>query len=273
MLRIQWETGKTYTQENVTETTFRKSGEASTPQVMTVTQTTTMAAKKDPAAGSNLHLVEVRFASVKGELKAGAQVTHYDSDHPEDSNRTLGEAIGRAVSKTFVLVYDEHDRFRETRELGSLAASKGSIASLSSLADSRDVANLFRKSMEMGLPPLPVSVGDTWTADETITFPKAGDTHVEINGKFEALEQRDGRKHAKITFEGHLAAAAKKDKPIENVGIGEGSTISGVIYYDLERHTPSYSTYTNPLKLIIDAREFPFEQKVTSRLISVTDSH
>ena len=271
-LRIRWQTGKTYTQETVTATTFKAPNSDVPGQVMTVTQTTTITAKKDPTPGSTNRLIEVRFAAIRGEMASGKQVMKYDSEKPDSSDALLGKAIGRAVGKTFVLVYDEHDRFREVRELGSLSAATGSVTGLSALADSRDVANLFRKSLEMGLPPLPVDIGATWTADETMTFPKAGDTHVEINGKFDAVEKRDGRQQAKISFEGKLGGVVKKDKPIEYINIGEGSTMAGVIYFDIEQGVPSSSSYTNRLKMIVDAREFPFEQKITTKMVSIEDS-
>ena len=270
MLRIHWETAKTYTLETLTETTFQKPGVAAPPQVMKVTQTSKLTVRNDPPTPNRLVLVT--FAAVRGEIGSGKETMSFDSTTPKGNNPMLAQAIGRAVGKSFVLVYDEQDRFRDTRELGSLASSPGSVTGLTALADSRDVANLFRKSLEIGLPPLAVSVGDTWTADETMTFPQAGDTHVEMNGKFEGIEERDGRKHAKIAFEGKLSSVTRKDKPVANIEIGQGSTMSGIIFYDIERRTTSLSSYNNHLKLIVAGQEVPFDQHITSKMLSIEDS-
>ncbi len=270
MLRIHWEPAKTYTLETLTETSFQKPGSTAPPQVMNVTQTTTLAVKKDPA--STDRLVRATFTAVKGDIGAGKDTMKFDSAKPGESNPQLGQAIGRAVGKTFVLVYDEQDRYRDARDLGSMSSSPGSVTGLSALADSRDVVNLFRKSLEIGLPPIAVNVGDTWTADEMMTFPQAGDTHVEMNGKFEGIEERDGRKHAKISFEGKLSSVMRKDKPVANIEIGPGSTMSGVIYFDLTRRLTSLSTYNNHLKMIVSGLEVPFEQRITSKVVSVQDS-
>jgi len=270
MVRIHWEQGKTYTQETLTETTLQRPEPKAPPQLMKVTQTTTMKVVKEAASANRL--VEVKFAAVRGEMGSGKDLMTFDSTKPETSNPMLERAMGRAVGKTFVLVYDEQDRFRETRELGSLASSPGARTGLSALADSRDVANLYRKSLEMGLPPVAVSIGDTWTADETMTFPKAGDMHVAINGKFEAVEMRDGRKHAKISFEGKISSVEKKDKPVADIEISKGSTMGGVIFFDLERRTTSYSSYANHLKMLVAGEELPFEQKITSKMLSIEDN-
>ena len=270
MLRIHWEPTKTYTLETLTETSFQKPGATAPPQIMNVTQTTTLAVRKDPA--STDRLVRATFTAVKGDIGAGKDTMKFDSAKPGESNPKLGQAIGRAVGKTFVLVYDEQDRYREARDLGSMASSPGSVTGLSALADSRDVVNLFRKSLEIGLPPLAVNVGDTWTADEMMTFPQAGDTHVEMNGKFEGIEERDGRRQAKISFEGKLSSVMRKDKPVANIEIAPGSTMSGVIFFDLTRRLTSLSSYNNHLKMIVSGQEVPFEQRITSKVISVEDS-
>ena len=239
-------------------------------KVMKITQITTLAVRKDQ--GSTNKLVDVRFSAVRGEMSSGQGIMKFDSSKPGEANPMLEKAIGRAVGKTFVLVYDEQDRFRESRELGGLASSPGAVTGLTALADSRDVANLFRKSLEVGLPPIAVSVGDTWTADETMTFPQAGDTHVEMNGKFEGIENRDGHPHAKIIFEGKLSSVTRKDKPVANIEIGEGSTMAGIIFFDLERPNTTLSSSTNHLKMMVAGQEMPFEQHITSQIVSVKDS-
>ena len=267
MLRIHWEPHTTSTLETETVTTFQKPVPGGARETMKVIQTTTLRAVKDPTSPGRL--VEVKFAAVRGEIGSGEKTMVFDSAKPGQANPMLEEAMGRAVGKIFVLAYDDQDRFRESRDLGGLASSPGSVTGLTALADSRDVANLFRKSLEIGLPPLAVSLGDTWTSDEVLTFPQAGDTHVQMNGKFEAVEERDGRKHAKIVFEGKLSGVTKPDKPIADTSIGEGSTMSGVILFDLERRTTTQSSYTNHLNLNVAGQVMPFEQHITSRVVSV----
>ncbi len=270
MLRIHWEPGKTYTLETVTDTTSQTPGRDLQTQGMKVVQTTTLTVRKDTRTTDRL--VEVKFVNVQGEISSGGRILSFDSTHPKDADPRLQQAFGRAIGKSFVLVYDDQDRYRDTRDFGSLASAPGALTGLTALADSRNVANLFRKSLEMGLPPLAVSLGDTWTADETMTFPQAGDTHVEINGKFEAVQDRDGRKHAKIAFEGKLTSVEKIDKPINAIEIGKGSAMAGSIYYDLERRTATFGDYVTKLKLEVVGQEMPFEQHITTKVLSIEDS-
>lgn len=270
MLRIHWEPGKTYTLETLTDTTSGKPGKDLQTQGMKVTQTTTMTVRKDPRTTDRL--VEVKFVSVHGEIRANGRVMNFDSTKPGDTNPMLQQAMGRAMGKSFVLVYDDQDRYRDARDFGSLASAPGALTGLTALADSRNVANLFRKSLEIGLPPLAVSLGDTWTADETMTFPKAGDTHVEMNGKFEAVVERDGRKHAKIAFDGKLLSVERIDKPINTIEIGKGSSMAGNIYYDLERHTAAFGDYTTTIKMEVTGEELPFQQHITTKVVSIEDT-
>ena len=205
----------------------------------------------------------------------------FDQPDSMDSWKTVNDGVMGGVSEGGCKRTDSNTlRFSGTISLenhGGFASIRTEpramdLTGLTALADSRDVANLFRKSLEIGLPPLAVSVGDTWTADETMTFPQAGDTHVEMNGKFEGIEERDGRKHAKIAFEGKLSSVTRKDKPVANIEIGQGSTMSGIIFYDIERRTTSLSSYNNHLKLIVAGQEVPFDQHITSKMLSIEDS-
>jgi hypothetical protein len=270
-LRPHWETGKLYRQETFTDTGTRKPGETATTQSMRVVQITEMTVSKDK--NSPDRWVNVRFVSVKGEIAADGKTLTFDSSNPTEQNPMLMQAFGRAIGKSFTLVYDEQDRFRDIRDLSSLASESGAVTGLAAVADSRDVANLFRKSLDMGLPPVPVALGDTWSADETIAFPKAGEVRVRMNGKLEAIEEREGRKHAKIAFSGKFGNTAdRSDKPASLVEITNDSSMAGILLFDLERRVVSFGAYTTSIKLQAPGQLIPFEQKVTSKITAIEDA-
>lgn len=270
-LRIHWEPGKTYKQETFTDTSVHPNGELAGGNFMRVTQNTDMVVSKDRISTNSL--VNVTITSVKGEVEADGKILPFDSAKPGEANPALQQMMGGSVGKTFTLVYDERDRFKDVRGLQSLATESGSLASLSSLASSNDVAHLFRKSLEMGLPPVPVSVGDTWTADETMAFPQAGEVRVQMHGKFDGYMNREGRKHAKIVFDGKFGSTAgRKDKPEALVEITSDSTIAGILLFDLERRVVSLGVYTSTIKLKTPEQTIPFEQKITSKLLSIEDT-
>ncbi len=269
MLRIHWEPGRVYTLETLTDSKSEGLGKNLTTQGMKVIQTTTLTVRLE--AGTKNRIVEVRFVRVHGEISSAGQVQAFDSNNPGSANAKIQKALGRAIGKSFVLVYDDQDRYLENREVGSLASEKGAVTGLTALADARNVANLFRKSLEMGLPPIAVSPGDTWTADENMVFPQAGDTHVEMNGTFETVVERDGHKNAKIAFEGKLKSIERIDKPTNTIEIGPGSTIAGHIFYDLDRRFPAYGDYTTHLTMEILGQPIPFEQHIVSNIVSIED--
>lgn len=270
LLRLHWEPGKLYRQETSTDTSTRKTAEITETQTMRVIQTTELRVKQKK--GSSDKLVDVRFTRVKGEIAASGKTLTFDSSNPSEQNPMLQEAFGRTVGKTFTLVYDGNDRFRSIANLTSMASEPGAVVGLSAVADSHDVASLFRKSMEMGLPPVPVALGDTWSADETINFPKAGEVRVQMSGRLQSIESREGRKHAKIAFEGKFGnTASRPDKPAALVEISNDSSMAGILFYDLERKTVSFGAYTTSIKLQAPGETLPFEQKVTSKLIDIED--
>lgn len=270
LLRLHWEPGKLYLQETSTDTSTRKTAEVTETQTMRVIQTTELRVKQKK--GSSDKLVDVLFTRVKGEIAANGKTLTFDSNKPNEQNPMLQEAFGRTVGKSFTLVYDGNDRFRSISNIASMASEPGAVVGLSAVADSHDVASLFRKSMEMGLPPVPVGLGDTWSADETINFPKAGEVRVQMNGRLQSIESRDGRKHAKIAFEGKFGnTAGRADKPASLVEISNDSSMAGILFYDLERKTISFGAYTTSIKLEAPGETLPFEQKVTSRLVGIED--
>lgn len=269
-LRLRWQPGKVYLQENITETLTGKATPGSPEQSLRVVQTTEIKTREE--AASKNHLLDVTFTSIKGQIQAGTQTASFDSSQATPSNPMLQKAFGRAVGKTFTLVYDAEDRFLDVRNLSSLATEQGSMTSLSAMADSKDVAILFRKSMEMALPTDPVPPGGTWTSEETLLFPRTGEVRVKIHGKFASLEDREGRKHAKITFEGTFRTPpAGADKPIALTEITSDSTIGGTLWFDLERQVVSAGDYTSKIKLSSGGELFPLEQRVTTKMISITD--
>ena len=271
-LRIHWAPGKIYKQETFTDTSVHPNGDLKGGKFMRVTQVTDMKVSQTPAPSTD-RLVHVTFASVKGEIETDGNTMTFDSTKPDEANPVLKQMFGGSVGKSFSLVYDDQDRFRDARGLQSLATETATTPSLTSMASSQDVANLFRKSQEMGLPAVPVNVGDTWTADETIAFPQAGEVRVQMNGRFESIIEREGRKHAKIVFDGKFGnTAARKDKPETIAEITSDSGISGILLFDLERKVVSFGAYTSNIKLRTPEQTVPFEQKVTSKILSIEDA-
>jgi hypothetical protein len=238
---------------------------------MSMTQTTELKVAKTKT-GKGMKDVRVTFTAINGTLEAQGKTMTFDSSKPGEANPALREALGAALGKSFVLVYDDGDRFREARELGAMASDANAVVGLGAIADAKAVAHLFRKSLEMGLPSIPVAPGDTWTADEVMAFPKAGDVHVDMLGKYETTETRDGRPHARIAFDGKLANVPNDKRPPGSIEIGEGSSMRGTLYFDLERRVVTAARYTTELKLGSMGESVPMTQRVTSEIVGVTDA-
>jgi Family of unknown function (DUF6263) len=215
--------------------------------------------------------VDVLFSHVRGEQNGGGRSVTFDSATPAaDRDPILAATLGMAVGKTFTLVFDEQDRYRDVRGLSSMASDTATQPSMMSIAESKDVANLFRKSLEMGLPPVPVSVGDTWTADETIQFPSAGEVRVQLNGKLQSIEPRNGHQHAKVMFDGKMGNTAPREgKPVGMTEITSDSSLAGILLYDLEEKVVSYAAYTTSVRMQTPGGMVVFDQKISSKITSI----
>lgn len=266
LLRVDWQPGKAYLLETTTHSST-DAGDAH--QTMTVTQDTEMEVTPSANGGKD---VRVTFTRLRGEMKGPGGGARFDTENPAASDPGLLETLGTSLGKAFILIYDEKNRFVDSLDIAGAVDSAAKVPVLSALADTKAAANLFRKSMEMGMPPIPVKEGDAWTADETLVFPRAGETHVKLSGKFASTEEIQGRKHAKITFDGTLnTTTAGKAKLPASFSITDKSTLSGVAFYDLERKVVSMSVSTTNLHLLVEGQPVKFEQKVTTRLNGVQD--
>lgn len=266
MLRVDWQPGKAYILETATEATTKAEGGS---QKLSVTQRTEMEVTPTANGGKQ---VQVTFAHLKGEMSGPGGEAKFDTDKPAESDPDLLQSLGKALGRSFLLIYDGKNGFVEAKGLEGLAEPSADGLKLSALADARATANLFRKSMEMGLPPIPVKSGDSWTADEVISFPKAGETHVKMSGKFVGEEELQNRKHARISFDGKLQTSKEgKAKQPGDFSISEDSKLSGLVFYDLERHVVTMSVSTTRLELIVEDQPISFEQKVTTKLAGLQD--
>jgi hypothetical protein len=266
LLRVDWQPGKSYIWETTTESTTKVTGKE---QRLTIQQRTEMDVTPLADGGKQ---VRVTFGRTSGKMQGDGGKAEFDTDKPWDSDHDLREAVARNVGRSFIMIYDAKNRYLEARGLDEMtgAASGGPV--LSAMADAKAVANLFRKSMEMGLPPMPVELGETWSADETLEFPQAGETHVHLDGKYTSQEMFQERNHARINFEGKIKTTEQgKVRQAGDYALTENSKLSGVVLFDLERSVISLSVSTAQLEIKAGEDMIKFDQKVSTKLSAVQD--
>ncbi len=274
LLRSHWEPGKSYAQETETQTTSTLMPAPGQPveQTLRVRQKTAIEVTADGSSGSKV--ANVAFASVTGEMTMMGQTHKYDSADPLSAHPLLRQALGGASGRTFAIVFDGEDRFVDVKATEKLAADGGSISGLGAMADARQVAALFSKSLDIGLSDKPVSPGDKWMVEDSLTFPQAGAMKITINSRFDEIVEREGRRHAKVIFEGKINTApaapdAKASAPV--VEVMPDSTVAGHVFFDLERRTVSLSVFLANITLNMSGNVIPIRQQVTTKMVSVSD--
>jgi hypothetical protein len=265
-LRLRWLPGHVYTQETLTQTTTGLTAIGKPEdQKMKVKQTTVIRVTR---AESGEKLARVTFQALTGEVMLQGQKQVFDSADLSKASPMIKASVGQSVGKSFILVYGPEDQFVDVRDSGTMAASADGIPALDSIAEAKNVADLYRRSLEMGLPKMSVKTGDRWTSQETVKFPSAGTINVELRAKLEAIVDYEGHRHAKISFEGDMKRA-DESVGTRGVTLGAGSKTFGQVLFDLERDTVSFGAFSADIKLEISGKIIPVHQQVTTRLASL----
>jgi hypothetical protein len=269
-----WTPGKTYQLQTESELTMPlaplgRSGE----QVLQVIQNTEIAVR----AGKQPDTKElaVRFVTLRARLAVDGKTFLYDSEEPSESDPALRQMLADSSGNGFTLIYSNDDRFVGIGTVEQPAARPDQEPSLMAVADARQVAELYRRSLEMVLPRPEVAPGDKWTSVEHMAFPQAGNMDVKMNCHYVGAVERERRPHAKVTFEGKISQAAEAAGATAGsrpVALGGDSTLSGQLFFDLERRVISLSVFLGSIVIVHEGKSLPVRQSVTTRLEGIVDS-
>lgn len=266
-LMIRWLPGKTYTQETNTETVTALTalGQAQDSK-MKVKQVTSIAVTEKDGGQKE---ARVTFEKLSGEITLNGKQQEFDSADLSQAPQMIKASVGQSVGKYFILVYDKEDQFLDVKDTGSMAPSNMGNPALPHIAEAKEVAELYRRSLEMGLQQHSVKPGDRWNAEHTLKFPSAGSVNVELRVKFDAIVNYDGHPHAKISFEGDMANDSNSIEA-RGVQIGKGSKVFGQILFDIDQSTVAFGAFRADINLNIPGQKpLPVRQQVTTKLIGI----
>lgn len=271
-LKLHWEPGQTYVQESDTDTTnFLTALGKPSDQKLRMHQTTSITVQKTPQGQTE---AKVMIESLLGEMTYEGKSHVFDSKNPGASHPALQQILGGSAGKSFTLVYDDKGAFVDAKDTSSMVTG-GVEPDLTSIANARQLATLYRRSLEMGLPKIPVRPGDKWISDEIVPFPQTGTVQVKLNAKFDGIVDREGRRQAQIAFEGTMKSQRDKDstgrelRTERPVTLGDDSKVNGHVFFDLERKTISLAVFSATIQLKVEGKPMPVRQQVTTRLMSM----
>lgn len=264
-IKLHWEPGQFYLQESDTDTTtFLTALGQKHDQKLRLRQTTSIRVTQ---AADQSREARVSIDSLKGELLQDGLLNPFDSAKMEDALPILRKTVGNTAGKSFTLTYDAQDNYQDVRDIAPLVTG-GSTPDLNSIADAKQLATLFRRSLEMGLPKIPVRPGDKWISEESVSFSEVGTVQVKLRAKFDGFVDREGRKQAQIAFEGTLETQKDSDTK-RSVTMDKDSKITGQVFFDLERRTVSLSVLMAMINMNVDGKKLPVRQQVTTRLVAM----
>lgn len=265
-LRIHWVPGKTYTQETTTETTTVLTAVGQADDVkMNVKQTTVIDVAARPEGGKQ---ARVTFKALSGDMLLKGKQQTFDSKDLSKADPMIQASVGQSVGKSFLLLYSDANDFIGVKDTSEMTPENLGNPILQDIAEAKEVAELYRRSLEMGLPKIAVKPGDRWTTEETLKFPSAGTVKVELRVKFESLLDYKEGPHAKLSFEGDMISDpnAEEGRPVT---LAKGSKTYGQILFDLERGTPTFAAFRADIKLDVQGRILPVRQQVTTKLVKM----
>jgi uncharacterized protein DUF6263 len=199
--------------------------------------------------------IDVTFERIRSSDNfRGAEVT-YDSDKDKDSEdpsaRVLNALIGAKLQMRFG-ADSKVEQFSGMNDVLDQLAKKHPAQAAMIGQLKQGLGDDAYKEMMTGflsgfLPGKPVSPGDTWSATQSQKLAGLGSIQLKLNYKLDAVEERDGRKLAKISFDGKgtlegnfgLKGAQIKADDVEQ---------KGVIYFDLDRGWLADQKYDQTMK-------------------------
>ncbi|MEN3941012.1 hypothetical protein WJU23_06950 [Prosthecobacter sp. SYSU 5D2] len=265
-LKLRWLPGKTYTQETTTETNTALTAVGKAADVkMKVVQTTVIQVEGEEKGPKE---ARVTFKGMTGEVMLDGKLQTFDSKDLREAHPMIKASVGQSVGKSFVMLYDKDDTFVEVKDTGAMTSSNLGNPVLVELAEAKEVAELYRQSLEMGLPKIKVKPGDRWTSQQTIQFPSAGTVNVELRVKFDAIVNYETGPHAKISFEGDMKSEEAAGS-VRQVVIGKGSKTFGQILFDIDRGTVSFGAFRADITLDVQGQKLPIRQQVATKLLGI----
>ncbi len=256
----QWEPGKTYRQEVtiISQATVPSQAESQDSNVIQQIKTTVT---KD--AGSDRRLAEVTFESVKALVTTGKEVVTYDSSDPAMSRPHLQQAFGAMVGRSFTLVYDKDGKFLEMR----VPDPDGGLSPVGDFKGptNKQFADAWQKSVELALPKQSLAVGDNYDHESKAEMQPLGVMTTKTKGRFEAMVDVEGRRHAKLLLDGKLDLGAGGAL----AALAEGGRLTGEILFDIERRVVTSSSIRTEMKMPPNFGGMTLNTTVNTKLKSV----
>jgi hypothetical protein len=213
-----------------------------------VTQTIDLGVTADGSTGNKL--VKVTFSGIKAHVSAAGQNMDYDSADPAKSGGPLAASMGALLNKGFTMVFDKDDKFVEARDVSNVGVMPG--------MEPKKMAEMFRKSFDMGLPADPIAPGETWNSSDKMDLGPAGSIDIAVTGKLDSIVDKGGHKQAKILIDGKMSSPEGAAGPAK---IGEGSKMHGESYFDLDQRLATNSESTADINVSVGAQNMPMTQK------------
>ena len=263
-LHPRWDAAYRYHVESQTED-ISKLPDPKLSEIKT-NMTSVMSVAVDPENASGHKAVHFSVDHLTARIRSAAQEVQYDSADPAKSPPFYQQVFGAVTNRHLVVLYNKDDQFQGVQSLDGAAAPTPPVGSLKGLSEAQ-LAELFRKSFELGLPSQAVGPGDTWVFTDVMDLgPIVGQVQCKISATFDSTNEHDGAQYAKILLNGQLTSSADNTATPAPVKILEGSTLTGELTYDLTHHVIVDIIRNSGVKLSIEGKEASVSEKEQTKV-------
>lgn len=226
---------------------------------ITLTQTMDTRQKIDAVDAEGVASVTQTVERVRMDmdLPQGRKV-QYDSaakEPPEGIAKAYANAVGSLVNRPIRMRLTSRGEARKVEvPADALAGLKKSVGPAAEIAAPENLTQLANLAL---FPEDPVSVGQTWKHEATVTNPAFGKLVIQTTYRYEGEEMRQGRKLDKISSQMTLNLAEKGGVAAMKIKAQEGQ---GTIYFDPAVGLIVESSATSRLKMAASVAGLTLDQ-------------
>ena len=268
MLGLRWEPGKSYLFENSTDSQMKMPfpGQG----LIDSNSKMSMRVRNDASEHEKGIKVGTQFEAIRMNVAMSGIVMEYDSEDPAKSGGLIAAVLDPLAKAKFATIYSKDGKLLEMEGLESLqAASQFGFGKA-------ELEAMTRQSAQF-VPNRKVAVGETWKSEVSLPMGGlGGDLTLLYTFTLDAIEEREGKKMARISLSGKM----KEDAPGEEEKVlkAEARNISGQMLFDIALGQPAEITTSIDLEMAVpDAvpkaegapGKMPVKSKSVQRLLKV----
>jgi hypothetical protein len=220
--------------------------------------------------------VEIAFERIRSSDNFRGVEVGFDSEKDKDSREPAARLLTALVGARLRMRFGADNKVEQFSGMNDMLDQLGKqipgqdafIRQLKQGLGDDAYKDIMNQALASFLPAKPVAVGDSWTTEQAQKLGGLGSIKLKLDLKLEAIEERDGRKLARIAFTGK--GTLDGNFGVQDIQVkADEVEQKGVIYFDIDRGWLADQKIDQTIKGTVTVkqagmeRDFAVEQKGT----------